>query len=142
MKNFLWRVLHDCIPTLDNLRKKFVDVHPICKVCKLSVETLDHILVSCPFARRCWEISDLHVVLDSDRSIFQRIVMLFDSLDLKALEVCCSIFWRNHRNSVVWDNKYETCVQVLNEASSSIFQWQQAQVSQIESVLVSIEKEC
>lgn len=132
MKNFMWRVLNDCIPTLGNLRRKHVNVHPICKICKLSEETIDHILISCPFASRCWEISNLQVVLNSDWPIFQRIVMFFDSLDLKVLEVCCSILWSlwNHRNSVVWDNKYKTCAQVLNEASSSLFQWQQAQVCQ------------
>ncbi|KAL8147588.1 hypothetical protein AgCh_005054 [Apium graveolens] len=29
LKNFIWRVLHDCIPTLENLRRKYVDVYPL-----------------------------------------------------------------------------------------------------------------
>lgn len=31
---------------------------------------------------------------------------------------------------MVWENKYKSCVQILNEASSSIFQWRQTQVCQ------------
>lgn len=35
VKNFLWRVLQDYLPTLENLWNKFVDVHPICQVWNL-----------------------------------------------------------------------------------------------------------
>lgn len=44
----------------------------------------------------------------------------------------CVVMWSiwNHRNAVVWNRRYKTCSQVINEASSTLFQWQQAQVSQ------------
>lgn len=59
MKNFMWRVMHDCLPTLENLRRKCVDVLSTCQVCKLSVESLDHSLLACPFANRCWNLCNL-----------------------------------------------------------------------------------
>lgn len=130
VKNFLWRVLHNCIPTLENLRRKYVDVNPICKVCKLSLESQAHFLRECPFAVKCWELSNLHPFHSSGQSSTQMIEAIFDKLSVKDLEICCSIMWSlwNHRNVVVWDNKYKSCSQVLNEASSSLCQWQQAQV--------------
>lgn len=77
-KNFLWRVLHDCLPTLEILGRKFVDVHPICQVCKLSRETLDHILMVCLFAANCWHLSNTHLLRSSDHSFIQMIFQLFD----------------------------------------------------------------
>lgn len=35
IKNFMWRVMHDCLPTLENLRRRCVDVLPTCQVCNL-----------------------------------------------------------------------------------------------------------
>lgn len=109
-----------------------MEVHPICKICKLSVETLKHVLISCPFASRCWEINNLSADIGPDQTITQMVVKFFDRLDLKDLELCVSIMWSlwNHRNLVVWENRYKSCAQFLNEASSSTFQWQQAQVCQ------------
>lgn len=59
VKKFVWRVLNDCHSTIENLRRRFVDVHSICLVCNLSMESLEHILVSCPFANICCRFSNL-----------------------------------------------------------------------------------
>lgn len=132
VKNFLWRVMHDCLPTLENLKRKFVDVNPICQVCKLVVESVEHILLGCLFANKCWELSKINLIIAAGQSFTQMVVNLFDTLSLKDLELICSVMWSiwNHRNSVVWNNLVKTCIQVTNEASSSLFQWQQAQVTQ------------
>lgn len=54
IKNFIWRVLQNCLPTLENLRRKHVEVYPICPVCNSDIESLEHILFTCAFAQRCW----------------------------------------------------------------------------------------
>lgn len=59
VKNFVWRAILECLPTLENLRKRFVDVYPFCQVCKVASESQEHILYYCPFANRCWSISSL-----------------------------------------------------------------------------------
>lgn len=43
-----------------------------------------------------------------------------------------SIMWGiwNHKNSVVWYNHHKSPTQVINDASSTLFQLQQAQVNQ------------
>lgn len=121
---FLWRVIHNYLPTLVNLRRKFVDVNPICSICKLSLESQEHFLQECLFAVKCWELSNLPPFHISGQSSTQMIVTIFDKFLMKDLEIWCSIMWSllNHRNVVVWNNKYKSCSQVLNEASSSLFQ--------------------
>lgn len=92
------------------------------------LESLDHILLTCSFANRCWEISKLHSLHTVEHSITQMILNLFDSMPTKELELICSLassIW-NHRNSVVWNNRFKTPSHVINEASSTLFQWQQA----------------
>lgn len=103
MKNFMWRVMHDCLPTLENLRKKCVDVLSTCQVCRLSMESLDHILQGCPFANRCWSLCNLNKVRSSGQSISEVIISAFDSLSLSELEIFCALMWSiwNHRNYVV-----------------------------------------
>lgn len=132
LKNFVWRVLHECLPTLENLRRRFVDVQPLCGVCKLTSESLEHIFLTCPFANRCWGFSSLIPCHTLAQTIPQLFVNIFDILSIKDLKMLCSVMWSiwNHRNSVVWNNRNKTCSQVTNKASSTLFQWQQAQVTQ------------
>lgn len=51
VKNFIWRVVHDCFPTIANLQKRKIDVHNKCPVYKAPYETLEHILYGCPFSK-------------------------------------------------------------------------------------------
>lgn len=55
IKNFMWRTLRNCVPTLCNLREKWVNVDLTYHVCRMAVESLEHLLFTCPFAQRCWE---------------------------------------------------------------------------------------
>lgn len=52
--NFMWRSLSNCLPTLCALSQKNVQVDPICQVCRMELETVDHILYSCDIAYQCW----------------------------------------------------------------------------------------
>lgn len=68
VKKFVWRLLHNCIPTLDNLRK-FVDVDPMCPVCKSNFESVEHLIWSCPFSQSCWALSNIPFYLPVNFSI-------------------------------------------------------------------------
>lgn len=61
------------------------------------------------------------------------ILQSFVYASTRDLKIFCSIMWSiwKHRNSVVWNNRHKTPFQVTNEASATLFQWQQAQVTQM-----------
>lgn len=83
VKNFIWRALQNCLPTLKNLRGRHVNVIPTCPVCKTEDETLDHIFFHCPFTQRCWEIVQLHVQIADAFITGEGILSLFNNLNTK-----------------------------------------------------------
>lgn len=132
VKNFMWRALRNCLPTLVNLRQKNVEVYPICPVCHCSLETEEHVLVYCSFAQRCWEIAKLDIIFNSVQSFQEVMQWIFNQKTSKELEIIGSVLWQiwAHRNNVVWNTKVQTPSLIVNTASSSLFQWQRAQIKQ------------
>ena len=51
VRNFLWRECSNILPTRHNLRKKKMQIDPICAVCQQQSETVKHILWEYPLAR-------------------------------------------------------------------------------------------
>lgn len=132
VKNFLWRAMRSCIPTLLNLRQKKIEVYPICPICHDSLESVEHVLVTCMFAKRCWELVDLNVPCDDGQPFQQYMHQLLNHKTSKELEIIGSVMWQiwAHRNNVVWNKKWQTPSLAVNTAGSTLFQWQRAQMSQ------------
>ena len=51
---YLWRALLNCVPTHDLLRWRGFVLVSRCALCKEEVETIDHLLWSCPFSQQLW----------------------------------------------------------------------------------------
>jgi len=50
-----WRVLHDRLPTRDNLSRRGVPViSPLCPFCNQSEESSQHLFLDCAFAQQVW----------------------------------------------------------------------------------------
>lgn len=120
VKNFVWRLVHDCLPTLSNLRRRRMDVNVTCPVCKSSEECLDYMLYLCPFSKKCWELAKLAVPCAMGVSVSQWMSDVFKSYTLREIELLCTIAWNiwAHRNSVVWKNHFQSPLQVVNGARS------------------------
>ena len=54
IKNFMWRAVTGCLPTKDMLRMKQVDVNVVCALYNNEVETVNHLMLECSFAKSCW----------------------------------------------------------------------------------------
>lgn len=65
----MWRSLTGYLPTKDNLICKRVAVLSLCPVCNIESETVLHTLVTCQFARMCWNHAGI-VVDDRDCTSF------------------------------------------------------------------------
>lgn len=91
VKNFIWRSLQNCIPTLDNLRKKHVEVYPICPVCSSFIETLDHILLLCSFAQQCWELSKLGLRINTNDTFARSFMDAFQVMKLQEFQFLCGV---------------------------------------------------
>ncbi|CAL1400945.1 unnamed protein product [Linum trigynum] len=52
---FLWLVWHKKILTLDNLKKRGMQLASRCVLCYKNEESINHIMVECPYTRRVWD---------------------------------------------------------------------------------------
>lgn len=59
IKHFLWRALNHILPTFLSLFRRKVFVTPMCPVCGSMEESVEHILLLCPFAQSVWFLSSL-----------------------------------------------------------------------------------
>jgi hypothetical protein len=48
LKNFVWKVCHNFIPTRENLFQKSIVDDPMCPLCQGAFESICHTLWSCP----------------------------------------------------------------------------------------------
>ena len=102
MRNFVRRVLRNCIPTLKNSRRKH-DVDPICSICKSGLESMDRVLFHCLYSQHCWAISNLNLPHLEDILTEQKILICFGSLSTKDIELFRAVAWGlcAHTNKVV-----------------------------------------
>lgn len=56
---FVWNVIHRILAVKDALRRRNVIVDPICPLCGLDEETIEHLFLNCNFAQRVWRASNL-----------------------------------------------------------------------------------
>ena len=64
---FVWKLLHDCLPTLQLLKTRGISNDGLCPMCNYKEESASHLFLLCPFARACWHGSSL-IVHTSDFS--------------------------------------------------------------------------
>ncbi|XP_027157869.1 uncharacterized protein LOC113759492 [Coffea eugenioides] len=55
VKHFLWKCLHDILPTHDNIFKRTGKGEPWCRRCGESAETLEHLLFFCRTSEQIWK---------------------------------------------------------------------------------------
>lgn len=61
IKMFAWKAVHSILPTLQNLAKRRVVEVDMCGICKREVESVLHVLWSCPATSDVWAIAQFPV---------------------------------------------------------------------------------
>ncbi|KAL8092543.1 hypothetical protein AgCh_034709 [Apium graveolens] len=137
VKNFLWRSLAGCLPTKDNLLCKRVAVLSLCPVCNIETETVLHTLVTCQFAKRCWNHAEI-VVDDRDCTNFsQWLSLVMEMHSSKNVQIACMLCWEiwKNRNAVVWQQKGEEFDRVVVSAKLTFNHWWSAQDKSFDNFL-------
>lgn len=109
---FIWRVMHHAIPTFSVLRHHHLPIRGGCLFCSEEVDSPDHVLLHCPFARVVWFALPGGFLVDKSRFQSVRAWLLFwCSSSCRSLEsyqdiwfsVICTLYaiWQV-RNSCLW----------------------------------------
>ncbi|KAJ9189513.1 hypothetical protein P3X46_000796 [Hevea brasiliensis] len=105
--NFLWRALSNILPVCMNLIHRHVAMSGLYPVCNHEPETVLHCLITCPFAKECWVISNVGWWGAVD-NFPAWLSMIQTRCDRQQVQKAIMIAWEiwNARNGIVWKQKH------------------------------------
>lgn len=127
MKIFLWMAISNILPTKDQFRMKKVDVNFLCPVCNVEPKFVLHSLVLCKFAKECRR-STGYIFNDQMYNSFQQwLKMISDVFKKDDMHLIVSIYWSLWRNmnEIVWNQRGNKFVQVVESAKQIFNQWKE-----------------
>jgi hypothetical protein len=118
VSTFLWLIVHNCVLTWDNLRKRGFIGPSICTLCQQKEERKEHLFNSFPFSQRIWDqgAQEMHRS-NRDRSSIIDTLENWDSLSYKnpilayiwqllpGFTLC--LIWKE-RNKIIFHSKAST----------------------------------
>ena len=137
---FIWKLLHDCLSTLQLLKIRGISDDGLCPMCNYEEESTSHLFLLCPFARACWHGSSLavHTTDFSDISVQQWLINLINALNWNeegSFDYMQSIFttlwtiWL-HRNTMVHEGKRPNPIEVILIAQTTSYRYKEVFSSQ------------
>ena len=70
INNFMWKLMHDSLPTLLSLKNRGISTPSTCTLCNEDDESTTHLFLLCPFTRACWHGSTLAIHYSDFSNIF------------------------------------------------------------------------
>lgn len=129
VKIFMWRALSDCLPTKDQLRLRKVNVDPMCPVCNSEPETVIHSLITCPYAKCCWEATGCIYDMATSTNFRQWLSSITEHCSYEVMATTNMLAWSiwNNRNDIVRNQKGLEDAKVVKSATLCLNQWRSAQ---------------
>lgn len=127
---FLWRLLTNGLPVLENMSKRKMHVNVLCSVCLEQSESIMHTFCHCQFARLTWATSGLPAAL-----FYRNVANVWDWIvDIKQVTsadqfahfvcICWSIWY--HRNDLVHNGKNGDALELISFAADYLDRYQAA----------------
>ncbi|CAH9124076.1 unnamed protein product [Cuscuta epithymum] len=129
IKIFFWQFMNGFLPTNDKLRKRGVEVDPVCKVCEQEEEPRIHFFRYCTVAQLVWQHMGLlfagQQIPDS-----QWVQNIFDTQSEDRCNHFIVMLWSlwKARNEVVWRHNKMDHRAVMNCGAATLKGWQDAQL--------------
>jgi hypothetical protein len=128
VSSFVWQLLHDRVPTKNNLVIRQViaeGLESVCPLCGLELETSEHLFLYCNVATKVWQdiFLWLNIPFDRPHSIFSILNCVLAAGNPKGnkgrLMIACAVFWMlwKFRNQVLFENGGWLVPRILNAYS-------------------------
>ena len=130
--HFLWRCVSNCLSVAENLAHRHLAKEKSCIRCPSRVESVNHLLFSCDFARLTWAISPIPAPPGGEwtDSLYRNIHYVLFSGKGQNQEngefiMTPWILWRlwKNRNDLVFKGKEYSAHQVINKAKEDVEEW-------------------
>jgi zinc-binding in reverse transcriptase len=106
VKMFIWRALHDALPTMHNLHKRMNSISPRCQRCGSEDEYLMHMLFYCFMSRAVWYMSPLWLKVNFLPMVLKDAMLTITQiLDHGSIILFCFTLWSlwKARNDYIFD---------------------------------------
>jgi hypothetical protein len=119
VKNILWRICRQCVPTRDRLREKGVDCPQICALCNCDEEDIMHLFFKCPSSQNVWSMTSFSQVVSN---------VVDNTCVDKAVFAC--ILWSiwKQQNNQIWNNVTNAQNFVFSRAINMLQDWKVVRV--------------
>lgn len=130
---FLWKTLKGALAVSDRLRSRGIKVSDGCMLCEEEIETINHILFLCPYARQVWALANIaSPIYGFGNSEFQNLHYL---LNLKTFQpnneesapkaTFTWILWQlwKNRNARLFTNNYMEPMNLVQKALDAAMEW-------------------
>jgi len=94
VKNFIWRLAKNILPTKCNLLKKGVHLDPICPLCSSCAEDNSHMFMHCDFAKMVWFSSPLGIHVPAELDVNDWLLHWLSCKNHFAIQVFCTTLWK------------------------------------------------
>ncbi|KAL6511844.1 hypothetical protein OROGR_021441 [Orobanche gracilis] len=130
LKVFLWRLLRNGLPVMQNLGRRNINVDNICPLCRLPGETVMHTFQLCHFARVIWAISNLPslAIYHTCSDAWEWVLHVKHVLDADQFHFFICICWRlwYTRNELVNNMKQPEPSAVMQFAGDFLMRYREA----------------
>ncbi|KAF7840058.1 cellulose synthase A catalytic subunit 6 [UDP-forming]-like isoform X1 [Senna tora] len=126
VRNCMWRMCTNALPSLRNLFRRKMAPSPVCQICGLEEETIEHIFLLCPWTQPIWFGSIFQWSLNSlnvsriDLWVWQKLKLIREvggnwSMNQAIFASICWEIWKG-RNNAYFDHAPVCHAQVLQVA--------------------------
>ncbi|KAJ0587940.1 putative reverse transcriptase zinc-binding domain-containing protein [Helianthus annuus] len=131
---FLWRVVQDRIPTREALLTRRVSLpSSTCALCNDTIQSVDHLLVTCDFAQHVWCLIFQWLNITIPRytlSVVQLLELIKAHKTNKAtkraietvMAAACWNIWRT-RNNLIFNHKAPQIAKIISDIKANSFSW-------------------
>jgi hypothetical protein len=135
IKNLVWRICRDVVPTRRRLQDKGVQCPLSCVASNGPEEDLNHLFFNCPFSIQVWQRTGLWTSIQqtylNTGTVAKCIFALLQHYGVAVSQqftATLSSLWK-HRNLKLWQDVNETVAQVIDRAFHLIEDWSSANSS-------------
>jgi hypothetical protein len=132
VKMFVWKACMNILPTKELLVRKHVLTDPLCPICKLVPETIDHALWNCSSARDVWSVCSgkLQKCASETNDFSALIGTLMERLSMEEMQEMVTVarlIWLR-RNKFVFDGEFTSPDALVRTAYEQLEAYNQAEL--------------